>query len=144
MRNCDGFFYRGKKVVVVGGGFGNGRSHYLANLAKEVVLVHRRDYFKGLGCHGERAKANDKIKFMVPWTVTETIGDQSGFTQVKLKNTDSGKEVIDTDGLFYAIGHDPNSGMFTNYVDLDSHGFIKVMVPKNTGCLRWRYCRSDF
>ena len=125
---CDGFFYRGKKVVVVGGGdSAMEEATYLANLAKEVVLVHRRDYFRASDVMVKRAKANDKIKFMVPWTVTETIGDQSGLTQVKLKNTDSGKEeVIDTDGLFYAIGHDPNSGMFTNYVDLDSHGFIKV------------------
>ena len=125
---CDGFFYRGKRVIVVGGGdSAMEEATYLANLAEEVVLVHRRDYFRASDVMVKRAKSNEKIKFMVPWTLTETLGDNTGLTKVKLKNTETAEEKeMEIDGVFYAIGHDPNSKMFADFVELDDHGFIKV------------------
>lgn len=100
---------------------------YLANLASEVTLIHRRDYFRASEVMVKRAKNNEKITMMVPWTITETIGDNTGLTKVKLENTETGEtKEMDIDGVFYAIGHTPNSQMFEKYVDLDDHGFIKV------------------
>lgn len=125
---CDGFFYRGKKVLVIGGGdSAMEEANYLANLASEVVLAHRRDTFKASDIMLKRAQANEKIKFMVPWTIKETIGDKTGLTGVVLENTETGEtKTHETDGVFYAIGHTPNSGIFLPFVDTDEHGYIKV------------------
>lgn len=125
---CDGFFYRGKKVIVVGGGdSAMEEATYLANLAEEVTLVHRRDFFRASDIMVKRAKNNEKINFMVPWSITETIGDNTGLTKVKMENTETGDTLEkEVDGVFYAIGHTPNSKMFGEFVETDEHGFIKV------------------
>ena len=125
---CDGFFYRGKKVAVVGGGdSAMEEASYLAKLADEVHLIHRRDYFRASEIMIDRAKADPKIKFKVPFEVTETLFDNMGLTGIKVKNIESGEEEeIKVDGLFYAIGHNPNSEIFKPYVDTDEHGYIVV------------------
>ena len=125
---CDGFFYRGKKVAVVGGGdSAMEEASYLAKLADEVYLIHRRDYFRASEIMVDRAKADPKIKFMVPYGVTETLFDNMGLNGIKVKNTETGaEEEIKIDGLFYAIGHNPNSEIFKPYVDTDEHGYIVV------------------
>ncbi|MDB2447172.1 thioredoxin-disulfide reductase [bacterium] len=125
---CDGFFYRGKKVIVVGGGdSAMEEASYLANLAAEVTLVHRRSFFRASDVMHKRVENNEKINLMVPWTITETIGDNTGLTKVVLENTENGeKKEMEIDGVFYAIGHDPNSQLFKDFVDVDDHGFIKV------------------
>lgn len=125
---CDGFFYRGKKVAVIGGGdSAMEEASYLAKLADEVYLIHRRDYFRASEIMVDRAKADPKIKFMVPYGVTETLYNDMGLTGIKLKNTETGKEEdLMIDGLFYAIGHNPNSEVFKPYVDTDEHGYIVV------------------
>ena len=125
---CDGFFYKDKKVAVVGGGdSAMEEALYLANLCSEVLLLHRRDGFRASNIMLERAKKHPKIKFMIPYTVTETLSDQTGLTGIKVQNlSDNSVQDIELDGLFYAIGHNPNSSIFAPYVDLDEHGYLKV------------------
>ena len=125
---CDGFFYRGKKVLVVGGGdSAMEESLYLANLCKEVHLVHRRDVFKASKIMLERAQKHENITFRVPFTLQATLFDDTGVTGVRLENTETGETSDEQfDGIFYAIGHHPNSDIFKEYVDTDDHGYIKV------------------
>jgi thioredoxin reductase (NADPH) len=125
---CDGFFYRGKKVVVVGGGdSAMEEASYLANLASEVILVHRKNSFRASNIMIDRVKSNPKIKMKTPWTIEKTLSDHTGLTGVKIVNLETNeKEDIKIDGLFYAIGHKPNSDLFLPWVDVDQHGYIKV------------------
>ena len=125
---CDGFFYRNKKVAVVGGGdSAMEEATYLSKLCSEVILIHRRDVFRASPIMLEKAKTDPKIKFMVPYAPVKTLSDESGLTGVRLQNNETGEELdIELDGLFYAIGHNPNSEIFKPFVDTDEHGYIKV------------------
>ena len=125
---CDGFFYRNKTVAVIGGGdSAMEESIYLANICKEVILIHRRNDFRASKIMSDRAKKHPKIKIMTPWTVEELLHNESGLIGAKLINTESNdKQDLKVDGLFYAIGHIPNSSIFANYVDLDENQYIKT------------------
>ncbi len=125
---CDGFFYKGKKVLVIGGGdSAMEEAGYLSKLCSEVILVHRRDVFKASPIMLERAKANPNIQFKVPFTVKTLLSDATGVTGAVLENTSNGElEEVKVDGIFYAIGHTPNSGVFLPYVDVDENGYVKV------------------
>lgn len=123
---CDGFFYKDKRVAIVGGGdSAMEEASYLANICKEVLLIHRRDYFRASPIMLERAKKNKKIKFMLPYEVKEPLFDDTGVTGVVLTHAETGKEKKEKiDGLFMAIGHKPNSDVFKEFVDTDEHGYI--------------------
>lgn len=125
---CDGFFYRDKKVMVVGGGdSAMEESLYLSKLCREVLLVHRRDQFRASSIMLERARKNSKIEFLTPYQVVALQADNNGLTGVKLEHQVSHKsQRVEVDGLFMAIGHDPNSAAFAPYIDTDTHGYIKV------------------
>ena len=125
---CDGFFYRNKKVAVVGGGdSAMEEATYLANLCSEVILIHRRDVYRASPIMLEKAKKNEKITFKVPYDTLETLSDETGLTGVRVKNKETGViEDIALDGMFYAIGHNPNSEVFRDFVDVDEHGYIVV------------------
>lgn len=125
---CDGFFYRQKKVAVVGGGdSAMEEAGYLANLCSEVLLVHRRGEFRASPIMADRVKSNDKIKILTPYEVEATLSDKTGVTGMRIKHRETGEtQDIELDGIFYAIGHIPNSGIFKPYVDVDDHGYIKV------------------
>lgn len=125
---CDGFFFKGKRVIVVGGGdSAMEEANYLSKLCSEVILVHRREVFKASPIMLDRARKNPKITFKLPFTISSLQSDNSGLTGVVLENTETGaKEEMTIDGLFYAIGHTPNSSVFLPYVDVDDHGYIKV------------------
>jgi thioredoxin reductase (NADPH) len=125
---CDGFFFKGKRVIVVGGGdSAMEEANYLSKLCSEVILVHRRDVFKASPIMLDRARKNPKITFKVPFTISSLQSDNSGLTGVVLENIENGaKEEMKLDGLFYAIGHTPNSSVFLPFVDVDDHGYIKV------------------
>ncbi|HTC35432.1 MAG TPA: thioredoxin-disulfide reductase [Bryobacteraceae bacterium] len=124
---CDGFFYRGKKIMVVGGGdSAMEEANFLTRFGEEVALVHRRDNFRASKIMLERARNNLKIK-MFPYTVVEDVYDASQHlvTGVKLRNllTDEIWE-RDVDGFFVAIGHIPNTAPFVGQIDLDPDGYI--------------------
>ncbi len=125
---CDGFFYRDKKVMVVGGGdSAMEESLYLSKVCREVLLVHRRDQFRASPIMLARTRKNDKIKFLTPHQVTATQADQSGLTGVVLEHQVSRQtQTIAVDGLFMAIGHIPNSAVFAPYIRTDEHGYIKT------------------
>ncbi len=127
---CDGFFYKNKPVVVIGGGnTAVEEALYLANIASKVTVIHRRDKFRS-----EKILSNKLIEksqngnVTIEWNykLDEVLGDDMGVTGIRIKNTldDSTKE-IDVHGVFIAIGHTPNTGIFEGQLDMD-HGYIKV------------------
>lgn len=125
---CDGFFYRGKKVAVVGGGdSAMEEASYLAKLASEVTLIHRRDAFRASKTMQERVKANPKIKIVYNTEVVDTRSDAQGLTGIVTSNLvtkETGELAVD--GLFMAIGHHPNTEFVRGLVDMDEKGYIHV------------------
>ncbi len=127
---CDGFFYRGQKVAVVGGGnTAVEEALYLSNIASEVTLIHRRDKVKSEKILQDKlfAKvANGNIKILWNHQLEEVLGNDSGVTGLRLKNTQDGKEqAIDVSGVFIAIGHKPNTDIFTGQLEMKD-GYLKV------------------
>ena len=127
---CDGFFYRNQVVAVVGGGnTAVEEALYLANIAKEVHLVHRRDRLRAEKILQDRLlerAANGNIRLHWNQTLDEILGDQSGVTGIRLKNTlDSTEQVLPLTGVFIAIGHKPNSELFQDQLDLHN-GYIRI------------------
>jgi len=124
---CDGFFYRGKKIMVVGGGdSAMEEANFLTRFGEEVALVHRRDAFRCSKIMLERARANPKIKFLTNTVVEDVLdADQHLVTAVKLRNVQTGETwVRDVDGFFVAIGHIPNTRPFEGQIELDPDGYI--------------------
>jgi len=122
---CDGFFFRGKEVVVVGGGdTALEDALYLTKFANTVTIIHRRDQFRASKIMQERVFANSKIKIIWNSVVAEIKGD-SKVTGVKIKNIKTGEEKeLKTDGVFVAIGHSPATGMFKGQIEIDDQDFI--------------------
>src|SRR5579862_5281840 len=124
---CDGFFYRGKKIMVVGGGdSAMEEANFLTRFGEEVALVHRRENFRASKIMLDRARANPKIE-MLTNTVVEDVYDanQHLVTGVKLRNILTGDTwERDVDGFFVAIGHIPNTAPFVGQIDLDPDGYI--------------------
>ena len=125
---CDGFFYKDKEIIVVGGGdSAMEEAIFLTKFAKKVSIVHRRDDFRASKIMIDKAKSNDKIVFVFNKVVDEIIGDDKGVTGAKLKDTKSNEiSEINCDGVFLAIGHIPNTKNFTDILDLDDHGYMKT------------------
>ncbi len=127
---CDGFFYRNKKVAVIGGGnTAVEEALYLSNICEEVVLVHRRDSLRAEKIMQaklfEREK-NGNITIMWNHVLDEVVGDDSGVTGMQVKHVDSGETTaLDLLGVFIAIGHKPNTDIFTGQMDING-GYIKV------------------
>jgi thioredoxin reductase (NADPH) len=122
---CDGFFFRGKEVVVIGGGdTAMEEATFLTKFATKVTIIHRRDKLRCSKIMEDRAKANTKIAFLWDHVVEEILGDTQ-VTGVRLKNVKTGKVThIKSDGLFVAIGHEPNTKLFAGQLKLDEHGYI--------------------
>lgn len=122
---CDGFFYRDKEIMVVGGGdSAMEEANFLTRFGRQVTLVHRRDHFRASKIMIERARNNPKIKFVTNTVVEEILGD-TVVTGVKLKNLETGAVYEQAvDGLFVAIGHIPNTKPFVKQLDLDDDGYI--------------------
>lgn len=129
---CDGFFYRNQKVAVIGGGnTAVEEALYLSNIAKEVVLVHRRDTLRSEKILQD--KLLDKAKngnITLKWfnVLDEVLGDDMGVTGIRIKHVESGEtEDVDLMGVFIAIGHQPNTGIFAGELDMQD-GYIKVQT----------------
>ena len=124
---CDGFFYRGKKIMVIGGGdSAMEEANFLTRFGSEVTLVHRRDQFRASKIMLDRARHNPKIKFLTG-TVVEDVFDTSQHlvTGVRLKNLSTGAVwEQDVDGFFVAIGHIPNTAVFKGQIETDCDGYI--------------------
>lgn len=129
---CDAFFFRNKKVMVVGGGdSAMEEACVLTKFATEVTIVHRRDTFKASKVMVDRVKANPKIKFILDSEITEIEGEDH-VTGVKLHNLKTDETTsLPIDGVFVAIGHTPNTEVFKN-IDLDDKGYIKVYEHMKT------------
>ncbi len=124
---CDGWFFRERVVCVVGGGdSAMEESLYLTHHARKVYVVHRRDQLRASKIMQERAFANPKIEFIWNSVVTEILGDGT-VKGVRLKNVRSGEEnILPVDGVFLAIGHEPNTALFRGQLALDPNGYILV------------------
>jgi len=125
---CDGFFYRGKEVVVVGGGDAAVEEGlFLTKFADKVTVIHRRDELRANKASQERAFANPKMNWMWNTTVTEVVGNDGLVTGVKTKNIETGEEgVFNTDGVFIFIGHIPNTDYLNGVVELGETGYVAV------------------
>ncbi|MBN1180385.1 MAG: thioredoxin-disulfide reductase [Anaerolineae bacterium] len=130
---CDAFFYRGKKVVVVGGGDSAlDEGIVLTRFADQVTIIHRRDELRATKIYQERAKANPKINFMLDSVVDEVLGDKT-VTGVRVRNVKTGETtVVDTDGVFVYIGMIPKTEMFKGQLELDEWGYISSDENQNT------------
>ncbi len=124
---CDGYFFKDKDVIVVGGGDSAlEEGLFLTRYARSVTIVHRRDELRAGAILAERAKANPKIEFMWNTVVTEIIGN-GAVQSVRLKDTKTGETFHHpVDGVFIFIGHKPNTEIFKGQIDLDERGYIKV------------------
>ncbi|MGH3078376.1 MAG: thioredoxin-disulfide reductase [Gaiellaceae bacterium] len=131
---CDGAFFRDKVVVVVGGGdSAMEEATFLSRFARRVVIVHRRDEFRASPIMVDRARLNEKVEFVLNAVVDEVLGTEEGrVTGVRLRDTVAGETTeLEADGLFVAVGHDPNSSLFLDWLDHDDQGYL-VTEPGST------------
>jgi len=123
---CDGFFYRDREVVVVGGGdTAMEEAVFLTRFASKVTVVHRRNSLRATPVLAERALTNKAISFKWDSVVTEILADASGVTGIRIKNTRTAEESeIPCDGVFIAIGHQPNTELFAGQLEMDDDGYL--------------------
>lgn len=145
---CDGFFFRGKEVIVVGGGNSAvEEALYLTNHAKKVYVVHRRDKFKSEKILQDRLFANPKIEVIWNHALDEVLGSENPktVTGARLKNTVNGEiKEMKIDGIFIAIGHKPNSDLFKNTgIEIDAEGYILTKPNSTATSLPGVYAAGD-
>jgi len=124
---CDGAFFRDKVVVVVGGGdSAMEEATFLTRFASKVVIVHRRTEFRASPIMVDRARENEQIEFVLNAVVEEVLGEAEGHvTGVRIQDTETGEtRVLDADGVFVAIGHDPTTALFLDWLDHDEQGYL--------------------
>jgi thioredoxin reductase (NADPH) len=144
---CDGFFYRGKTVVVVGGGnTAVEEALFLTNFASKVIVVHRKDEFRAEKILQERLFAHPKIVVVWDHAIDEVVGqtDPMGVTGVRLKNVKTAAtQVIPCDGVFIAIGHAPASELFKGQLEMDAAGYLKVKAGTSSTAIEGVYAAGD-
>ena len=129
---CDGFFFRGQNIVVVGGGDSAlEEAQFLTKFAAKVTIIHRRDTLRASKIMQERAFANEKIEFLWNAQVTKLLGDEK-VTGIEVASTvDGSTSTLDVTGVFVAIGHKPNTGLFEGILDMESTGYL-ITKPGST------------
>ena len=123
---CDGYFFRGKPIAVVGGGdSAMEEANFLSRYASRVYLIHRRPEFRASKIMVDRAKANGKIEFLTPFVVDEILAPEGLVKGIRIRESHNGNtREIDLDGVFVAIGHNPNSIVFRGKLDMDENGYL--------------------
>ncbi len=122
---CDGFFYRGKAVAVVGGGdTACEEATYLASLCSKVYMIVRRDVLRASEAMQDRVRKTENIEILWNCNTEEVLGDATGVTGARLLRKDGTRFEIKVDGFFLAIGHHPNSELFSRWVNVDANGYI--------------------
>ena len=141
---CDGFFFRDKELVVVGGGdTAMEEALFLTKFASKLTVVHRRDEFRASTIMAERVVNHPKIEVAWNSTLEEVVGDQF-VTGVVLKDTITGEtREMSTDGVFIAIGHTPNTGVFADEIELDEAGYIVTMPGRTETSVEGVYAAGD-
>ncbi|GIH98017.1 thioredoxin-disulfide reductase [Planobispora takensis] len=141
---CDGFFFRGQDIVVVGGGdTAMEEATFLTRFASSVTVVHRRSELRASRIMQDRAFANEKIRFVWDSEVVDVLGDQK-VSGVRLRNVKTGEESeLAATGLFIAIGHDPRTELLKGQVELDDEGYIKVEAPSTRTNLDGVFAAGD-
>ena len=136
---CDGFFYKDKNIHVIGGGdSAMEEAIYLTKFANKVTIIHRRDQLRASKIMSDRAMANKKIDFLLNTYPTEFIGDENGnLSAIKIVSSiNSETSEIESDGVFIAIGHNPNTSLFKGVIDMDENGYIKTLGSHQKQTLR--------
>jgi thioredoxin reductase (NADPH) len=123
---CDGFFFRDREVVVVGGGdTAVEEAVFLTRFAKKVTIIHRRDSLRATPVLADRALGNKAISFKWDSAITEIVNDEQGVTGIRIKNLKTGKtSEMTCDGVFIAIGHLPNTSLFVDQLEMDDEGHL--------------------
>jgi thioredoxin reductase (NADPH) len=141
---CDGFFFRDQDIAVIGGGdSAMEEATFLTRFARSVTIVHRRDQFRASKIMLNRARNNDKIRFITNHVVVAVEGDTT-VTGLRLRNTVTGEEsALAVTGVFIAIGHDPRSELVRGAVDLDSDGYVLVKQPTTSTSVDGVFAAGD-
>jgi len=127
---CDGYFFRGRAIAVVGGGdSAMEEANFLSRYASRVYLIHRRNEFRASKIMIDRAKANEKIEFVTPYAVEKITAPEGAVDGILLRNNGTNElRKIEVHGVFIAIGHDPNSTAFKGKLEMDANGYL---IPKH-------------
>jgi thioredoxin reductase (NADPH) len=141
---CDGFFFRDQDIAVIGGGdSAMEEATFLTRFARSVTLVHRRDEFRASKIMLNRARTNDKIKFMTNQTVVAVDGDTT-VTGLRLRDNVTGEETaLPVTGVFVAIGHDPRSDLVRDVIDVDAEGYVLVKGSTTNTALEGVFAAGD-
>ncbi|HTR69928.1 MAG TPA: thioredoxin-disulfide reductase [Mycobacteriales bacterium] len=141
---CDGFFFRDKRIAVIGGGDSAvEEATFLTKFGDSVTIVHRRDTLRASKIMADRALTNPTIDFAWNSTVEEILGE-GNVTGVRLRDTTTGQtRVLDVDGVFVAIGHDPRNELFADQISLDDEGYVVVDSPNTTTNLAGVFACGD-
>jgi len=123
---CDGYFFRGKPIAVVGGGdSAMEEANFLSRYASRIYLIHRRKEFRASKIMIDRVKANPKVELVTPFVVEEILASKELVEGLRLRNPETKESrEIETDGVFVAIGHDPNTTVFKGKLEMDSSGYL--------------------
>jgi len=142
---CDGFFFKGKEVAIVGGGnTAVEEALFLTNFCSKVTLIHRRDELRAEKILQDRMFSNDKMAFLWDTTVEEVLGDDMGVTGLRLKSTKTDEEsTIDVHGLFVAIGHDPATTLFKDKLAMDESGYLDTAPDSTATSIPGVYAAGD-
>jgi thioredoxin reductase (NADPH) len=142
---CDGFFFRGQHIAVVGGGdSAMEEATFLTRFAESVTIIHRRDSFRASKIMAERALAHPKIKVEWNAVVTEIVGDDGKVSGARVQDVVTGEErMLDVTGVFVAIGHDPRSELFRDQVGMDESGYLRVSAPSTQTSLTGVFAAGD-